>query len=246
MAVTWAAKSPNEIRTYGLNWIGRLQGDTIASSTLVVTDGTVTLSDVANTVNAITAKVSGGAACESAVLTNTIVTANGSTFEETITLSIVADGSLNAMPSTAIKRIIVDMAFEEAALAGYEFDLTADELQTALRRLDGLMAEWQGQGINLNYNQPATFGQGDLDDQSGIPDATLNGAALYLAMRIFPRFNKVMKAGTRIALANAMMTIRALGSKTPLVQYRWGTPRGAGNRRFGSLSPFIYWTDCSC
>mgnify|MGYP000518919073 CR=1 FL=1 len=40
------------------------------------------------------------------------------------------------------KRQFVIAAFEEIGLASYTFDITDDELSSACRRLDAMMAEW--------------------------------------------------------------------------------------------------------
>lgn len=47
------------------------------------------------------------------------------------------------------KRDIVAMAFEEIGLAGYVFDLQPQQLEGALRRLDSMMATWNGKGLRL-------------------------------------------------------------------------------------------------
>mgnify|MGYP003525752305 CR=1 FL=1 len=49
------------------------------------------------------------------------------------------------------KRQFVTQAFEEIGLAAYVFDLTPEQLQSALRRLDSMMASWNAKGIRLGY-----------------------------------------------------------------------------------------------
>ena len=44
------------------------------------------------------------------------------------------------------KRQFVAQAFEEIGLASYVFDLTPEQLQSALRRLDTMMAAWNALG----------------------------------------------------------------------------------------------------
>jgi len=122
------------------------------------------------------------------------------------------------------------MAYEEASLSGYEFDITPEEQVSALRRLDALMAEWRAQSINLAYNFPATFGAGGLDDPSGIPDSAVNVAAMQLAIRIFPMFGKRTSAETRYALAQGLNALRASTAFIPALNLPRGTPLGQGNR----------------
>jgi hypothetical protein len=52
------------------------------------------------------------------------------------------------------KRQFVTAAFEEIGLASYVFDLTNDELTSACKRLDAMMADWNAKGIRLSYPIP--------------------------------------------------------------------------------------------
>jgi hypothetical protein len=49
------------------------------------------------------------------------------------------------------KRQFISAAFEEIGLASYVFDLQPEQLQSALRRLDAMMADWNAKGIRLGY-----------------------------------------------------------------------------------------------
>ena len=133
------------------------------------------------------------------------------------------------LPSTATKRTIVEMAYEECSLAGYEFNVTPEELFSGLRQLDAVMGELRIQGVPLGYNFPLSFGQGDLDDAAGIPDDVINVIAIKLALRICPKMNKTMSAESRAALSGGMITLRALAAVLPRTYYSYGTVRGAGN-----------------
>jgi hypothetical protein len=236
MAVSWASKDASEVRSYSYSWLGRLNGDTIASATLTVDEGTVTLSSVANTTTSISAKVTGGIAGEDVVLLSTVVTAAGLTLEQAITLSIKPSTDINLGPSTSTKRQLVEMAYEECSLAGYEFNVTPDELFSGLRRLDALMS--QPPFDRLNYNAPAIFGQGDLEDYSGIPDLAIGGTVSMLAEAIAPMMGKNMSAAAMSRKSSGMIAIRAATAIIPTVPYRYGTPRGAG-RRYPWPSPFL-------
>ena len=130
------------------------------------------------------------------------------------------------------------MAYEEASLAGYEFDVTPEELSTALRRLDALMAEWEPT-IALGYNFPAIFGTGDLNDPSGIPDFAIDVAAKYLALRIAPMMGKTYSAESRYALAAGMRDLRARTVVVPTATLPRTTPRGTGNRWLSRWMPYV-------
>lgn len=243
MPVSWAAKDPSEVRNYSYSWLGRLNGAEIdtATFTLVPRTSTVNISNVAFTANSISATISGGQDCEFAQFLSTVTTTGGETLEEAITLIIANSLFLNAGPSTSTKRQIVEMAYEECALAGYEFNVTPEELFTGLRRLDAMMAQWTAEGMGLNYNAPATFGGGDLEDYTGIPDAAITGVAITLAKAIAPYMGKAMSAESRSRLASAMDTIRAVTAAANMktVPYKYGTIRGAGQKIWNYPSPFL-------
>ncbi|RBL65198.1 hypothetical protein C3E98_044350, partial [Pseudomonas sp. MWU13-2625] len=69
----------------------------------------------------------------------------------------------------ATKQELVDGAYEEIVLAGYVFDLSPEERETGLRRLDRLAAEWDALGIRVGYNLASADGS-SLEDESGLPD----------------------------------------------------------------------------
>ena len=239
MSVSWGAKDPDEVKNYSFSWLGRLAGDTIASATLTVDSGTVVLSNVANTTDGISATVSGGRDCETATIISRIVTAGGETLEQSIVLKVDASPYVNMGPSTNTKRQLIEMAYEECSLAGYEFNLTPEELFSGLRQLDALMAEWRVMSKDLNYNAPAIMGQGDLEDYSGVPDAAVQGVSVSLAMRIAPKMGKAMSAESRASYGRSMDAIKAMCAVIPQVGWPRGTPAGAGNRRWGTWGPFL-------
>lgn len=71
------------------------------------------------------------------------------------------------------KRQFVAAAFEEIGLASYVFDLQPEQLQSALRRLDAMIADWNGKGIRLGYPLPGSPQYSDLDEPSEVPDLSL-------------------------------------------------------------------------
>lgn len=144
-----------------------------------------------------------------------------------------------SLPTTNSKRQIVEMAYEECSLAGYEFNLTPEELFSALRKLDALMARWKESSRDLGYNFPTVFGEGDLDEASLIPDAAVEGAAISLAMALAPAMGKQMSGESRARLNKAMSAISALCAKRPEQGWSRSTIAGAGNRRWAWGSPFM-------
>ncbi len=64
----------------------------------------------------------------------------------------------------------VDAAFEEIGL-GSAFDLQPDQLQTALRRLDGMMAMWNGKGIRIGYPLSSSPEDSKLETETQVQDS---------------------------------------------------------------------------
>lgn len=240
MTISLGAKDPDEVKNYTYSWASQLQGAEIVSATLSVENGTASLLNVANTLNGISFTVSGGKDCERFSVVSRIVTneTEPQTLEQVFTLDIKANASARG-PSTNTKRQIVEMAYEECSLAGYEFNVTPEELFSGLRKLDALMSEWAVLSMDLGYNAPATFGSGDLDDYSGIPDAAVQGAAISLAIAIMPAMGKSMGSETRARYSRSMDAIKAMCAALPVMVRPRGVPRGAGNRNYGVWSPFL-------
>lgn len=232
-----APKPTADTVLYTLDLSAILGTDPIASFTFVRTAGTVAIGATANSDTAVTALLGGGANGETAAFTLTVTTTAGQVIARTYTLLVTNSRDLN--PSTTTKRTLVNMAFEEMTLAAYEFDATPEEQVSAVRRLDGLMAEWAGPGvaIDLGYNFPAAFGQGDIDDPTNIPDSVVNTVVMQLALRLAPAIGKTLSAETKLSMAHGMIALRAAYAVIPTVSLPDGTVRGSGARR---RWPFVF------
>ena len=147
------------------------------------------------------------------------------------------------------KRAIIQSAYAELGVSTVRgFDLTPEDYQEGNQRLDGLMQRFYQQGYRLGYPSPATFGTGDLDDDSGIPDGANEAVYLSLALRLAPTLGKAVSMETTKAHTAAMMAM-ARGFSDPIPQRRTNTnPRLAlatalGRRtatRFLMLSTMIH------
>lgn len=244
MSLKWPPKDEGETRAYGVNWGPLLGTDTILTSNLVIVTGNALINSQTHDDTTMSCIISGGTNGSWTWFTNTITTAGGFTYEQSICLLIESSACIAANPSTSSKSDIIQMAFEEAGQPGYEFDATPEEVISNLRKLDALMAEWKADGIDLNYNFPAVFGQGDLNDPSGIPDASINGVAAWLGFRYMPTQGKVAGAATIGALAMAKSSIRAQTLKIPTMRIPSWTPRGIGNKPWSTYYPFIFDDGC--
>lgn len=135
------------------------------------------------------------------------------------------------------KRQIVEQAFEELALASYAFDLSPEELQAALQRLDALMATWSAQGMRLPY----AFG-GELDTDSGLPAVANEAVYLALAQRIAAGKGKMLPVSLNIAARDAKSALLTLLAHQQMVEQQMpdGMPRGAGQKTWrGTQRPFF-------
>ena len=146
------------------------------------------------------------------------------------------------------KRQLVEEAYGELALAGFDFDLQAEELDAALRRLDTMMASWAGLGIQISYNAATGQDDSDLDQDSGLPMIATEAVYMNLACKIAASKGKALPASTKVNAKQAydslvMAVARAQVQRQQLSQ---GTPRGSGNKPWrNGYSPYTPKPDTS-
>ena len=138
-----------------------------------------------------------------------------------------------SLPAGRPKRDIIELAFDDCGMAGYEFDRTPEEQGMALRKLNAMMAEWPWS--NLGYAQPS-YGAGQVEGPSGIPDFAISAVAQYLALRIAPGMGASISSETRASMAHSRATLFGQIATIPDMALPGNTPRGQGER-FRS-SPF--------
>ncbi len=128
------------------------------------------------------------------------------------------------------KRQFVSAAFEEIGLAAYAFDLQPQQLESALRRLDAMLASWNSLGIRLGYPLPSSPEFSDIDAESEVPDSANEAIITNLAVKLAPSYGKQVMPETK---ATARETYNTLISRAvlPMEQQLPGTmPAGAGNK----------------
>lgn len=126
------------------------------------------------------------------------------------------------------KRQIIQQAFDEIGLAPYVFDLTADQLESALRRLDSMIALWDSKGIRLGYPLPNSPQNSDLDSETNMPDIAVEAAFLQLAVRIAPSYGKAVSIETKATAKQAYDSLLVQFATPPEMQIPAGYPAGAG------------------
>ena len=131
------------------------------------------------------------------------------------------------------KRQLITASFDEIGLASNEFDIQPEELESALRRLDSMMAEWNVQGIRVGYPL-SSIANNSLDLDSGVPDSATEAIITNLAIRIAPSYGRQVSRDTKVAASKAYDTLlmRSLALQPHEKQYPGTLPVGAGNRRY--------------
>lgn len=132
------------------------------------------------------------------------------------------------------KRQFVEAALTEIGLASYVFDIQPEQLEYARRRLDAMMADWNGKGLRLSYPIPASPEQGNLSEETNVPDSANEAVILNLAVRLAPSYGKQIMPDTRLLAKTAYDTVLQRATAPIELQFPDTLPSGAGNK---------YWRD---
>lgn len=137
------------------------------------------------------------------------------------------------------KRQFITAALEEIGLASYVFDLQPEQLDTARRRLDAMMADWNGKGIRLGYPIPSSPQDGSIDEETNVPDSAYEAIICSLGIRLAPSYGKQVMVETKI-VAKQGYDILLQRATYPLEQQLPGTmPAGAGNKPWRYDNPYV-------
>jgi hypothetical protein len=130
------------------------------------------------------------------------------------------------------KRDIVTAALSELGLSSYAFDLSTDQLNQALIRLDAMIAEWNARGVKLGYPIPGTIGGSSLTDDSGIPDSAWTAVITNLGVQLAPSYGKIVSPQTLSVARQSWNTLLSLSAK-PMEMKLGMIPLGSGNKNVG-------------
>ncbi len=137
------------------------------------------------------------------------------------------------------KRQFVLQAFEEIGLASYVYDLTPEQLNSALFKMDAMMATWNGKGIRVGYPLPTSPNNSTLDTQTNVPDSANEAIYTNLAQRIAAGYGKTVSPETKAA-ARAGYEVLLSRAAMPMEMQMPGTmPAGAGNKPWAVDNPFL-------
>jgi hypothetical protein len=137
------------------------------------------------------------------------------------------------------KREFVLQAFAEIGLASYVYELQPEQLQTALNRLDGMLATWNAVGVRLGYPLPSSPSSSDLDQDSSVPDAANEAIYLNLAIRVASSVGKTPSAELKETAKAAYDVLLAQFAFPMERQLPRNFPAGAGNKPWLYEQPFL-------
>jgi len=137
------------------------------------------------------------------------------------------------------KRQFIYEAFAEIGMAEYVFDLEVEQLQSARRRLDSMLAEWNGGGIRIGYPLPDSPEDSALDDTTGVPDSANEAIITNLAIRLAPSFGKTVNPSTKASAKSSFAVLMSRAAMPQEMQLPSGMPAGAGNKPQHTGSVFM-------
>lgn len=138
------------------------------------------------------------------------------------------------------KRQFVVQAFEEIGYAGYVYDLEPEQLQAAMRRLDAMLATWNGRGVDIGYPLPSSPEQADLDEETEVPDWAAEAIYLNLAVRLGPTVGKMVPMETKVAAKAAYNQVLQQVVMPNQMRFPSSMPAGAGNKPWRNRdNPFL-------
>lgn len=137
------------------------------------------------------------------------------------------------------KRQFVEQAFEEIGYANYVFDLQPEQMESAMRRMDSMLATWNGKGIRIGYPVPSSPDDSDLDQETGVPDSANEAIYTNLAIRLAPGVGKTISMETRMAAKQGYNELLARHTKPQEMQFPSTLPRGQGNKPWRNEDRFF-------
>lgn len=128
------------------------------------------------------------------------------------------------------KEQFVEAAYEEIGLASYVYDLEPEQLQSAMRRMDAMMALWNSRGIRVGYPVPSSPENSDLDAETGVPDEANQAIICGLAVIIAPMHGKTVSPDTKTAADDGYRALLAKAAMPNEMQLPGSMPRGQGQK----------------
>lgn len=125
----------------------------------------------------------------------------------------------------ATMREVVEDAMEDITVKKAEIALTDDELQSGIRRLNDMLAQWNELGIIVGYN-PVTNG----DDVLELEPSAIAAAKAKLAIKLAPSYSKPITSALAENAREAMDMLAAANAHIGEIAYPDTLPIGSGNQ----------------
>ena len=141
------------------------------------------------------------------------------------------------------KRQFISAAFAEIGVSDYEFDISPEMMEGALRKMDSMIATWDALGIRLRYPLPGSPESSDMDAETNVPDSAFEAIITNLAIKLAPTIGKQVAMETKVSAKNSYNSLLTLHAQ-PLPRVIPGTmPSGAGNKTWRlTNNPFVVQT----
>ena len=120
---------------------------------------------------------------------------------------------------------IVEDAFEEIGVKTAEVPLTADELQSGIRRCNDMLLEWDDIGIIVGYTEVLNG-----DDTVNIERNAVGAVKYSLAIRLAPSFQKPITAALAAIASGTLDVLMASSTDLSNIAYPDTLPLGSGNQ----------------
>lgn len=130
------------------------------------------------------------------------------------------------------KRQYIEAALEEIGMAAYTFDLQPEQIESGVRRLDAMIAEWNGRGLRLSYPLPGSPENSDIDAETNVPDYANEAIITGLALRLAPSYGKNVSTLTMSRARMAYDVVLAKSAVPIEMQFPSTLPLGSGNKPY--------------
>lgn len=138
------------------------------------------------------------------------------------------------------KKQLITEAYNSIGLADYVFDISPEDLQSACRKMDSMIASWEGKGVHIGYSSSDTPQSADTNADSGVPSFATSAVYLNLAMVLAPAF-RIPIPVTLYGMARSAYLDCISAAMEPPKQCQMPStlPRGAGqkNPEYPYMSP---------
>lgn len=122
-------------------------------------------------------------------------------------------------------------AFDVLGLSSYSYDLSQEQLQSALRKLDNMIIGWNSNGIRIAWAIFSTPTENNINLQTSAPDIANEAICYNLAIRLAPSFGKSLSPEI-LTIANDAYTnlVTQVSSFPKERDLPSSLPLGAGNK----------------